>query len=83
MTFSTCLLLRKIPRLLIAIFFPRDLHWDRDDPLKLVQVTLLATRRIPMHWYKHPTLPVATIEFGLLCRPILEELAPCALRTIG
>ena len=35
------LLLRIVPRLPITVGLPRDLHWDRDNSLELLQATLL------------------------------------------
>lgn len=77
-----CLLFCKKPRLLIAVQFPRNLHWDRDDPLKFFQITLLDTKKKPTRWHKHPTFPIAAIELGLFRDPILDKLAPCTFRTI-
>ena len=80
---ATWLLLRKIPRLLVAIWFSRNLHWDRDDSLKHCLTTLPIARHTTTHWHNHPTFPIPTVEFGLFCCPILKELAPGALRAVG
>lgn len=83
MTSPECLLIRKIPRLPIAVCFPRNLHWNWDDPLKLFQVTIRDTRHTPMHWHNHSAFPITTVDFGLFRCPILGKLAPGALRTVG
>ena len=79
---SICLLFCKKPRLLIAVQFPRNLHWDWDDLLKFFQITRVDTKKTPTRWHKHPTFPIAAIELGLFRNPILDELAPCTFRAI-
>lgn len=79
---SICLLLCKKPRLPIAVQFPRNLHWDRDDTLKSFQITHLDTKQTPTRWHKHPAFPIAAIELGLFRDPILDKFAPCTFRAI-
>ena len=73
------LLLREIPRLLVAVCFPRNVHRDRYDPFRPDQITLFDAGIPPTHRHKYPTFPITAVEFGASRRFILDKLAPSTL----